>query len=188
MQDVLDLADRVAGGLSPATPPIREYFEQLRLRGRLRVTLTDARTGALEADSGWFDNLIVNNGWDNYIIASLAAFAGAQQINYLALSTRTTTIQPTDTTVTGEVGGRKQLTATNNTAIANRKTGVSLGQLQLFSTWTPADLGAFPLVLGAAATYDLSQASTMCSAGLLPTPLQWTPTQNVNVTYAFGKI
>lgn len=82
--------------------------DKVNVRGFYRVQITEE--GEIVGDSGWRENTVVNDGFNEYLVSTLGAISGSKQVNYAALGTGTAP-GATDTTLAGEVEARTAVTA-----------------------------------------------------------------------------
>ena len=90
-----------------------EQAQGLKAKGFYRVQITEPdENGAshIVGDSGWHENVIVNLGFNQYLVSTLGAIAGSKQVAYMALGTGT---EPNASHVAldGEVTKRASVTA-----------------------------------------------------------------------------
>lgn len=83
--------------------------EQIKARGFYRVHLLDP-SGKKVGDSGWQSNLVVNDGFNDYLCKLLGALSGSKQISHMAVGTGGAPTA-TDTTLAGEQSVRAAVTA-----------------------------------------------------------------------------
>jgi hypothetical protein len=90
----------------------------IRVRGFFRIKLGEDRNGKTKivGDSGWKENTVVNDGFDQYIVRSLGAIAGSKTVAYVNLGTGTAP-NATHTALDGETGTRK---TTSNSVVASK--------------------------------------------------------------------
>lgn len=62
--------------------------EGLKIRGFYRLQITE-EDGTITGDSGWKENQVTNDGFNNYLVKTLGAIAGSAQISHMALGTGT---------------------------------------------------------------------------------------------------
>lgn len=60
--------------------------EGLKIRGFYRLQITEL-DGTITGDSGWKENQVTNDGFNNYLVKTLGAIAGSAQISHMALGT-----------------------------------------------------------------------------------------------------
>lgn len=74
--------------------------DSLKVRGFFRLQINE--DGKVVGDSGWKENQIVNDGFDQYICRSMAGIAGSKQVAYALIGTGTAPAA-TDTSLDGEI-------------------------------------------------------------------------------------
>ncbi len=106
-------------------PPV----EGTKVRGMYHVRITDP-DGTIKGDSGWHENVVVNDGFLKFLVDTLGAISGSMQLGYMALGTGT---EPgaAHTTLDGEVVKRAAVTASST--VAGSKT------LRLLATFASVD-------------------------------------------------
>ena len=90
--------------------------DSLQVKGFMRAQIVDAKTGKVVGDSGWMRNTVVNLGFQDYIVGSIGAIAGAKSVSYMAIGTGTAP-GATDTSLAGETGAR---VLTANTSVSSK--------------------------------------------------------------------
>lgn len=150
--------------------------EEIKVRGFFRVQIENPKTGKLHGDSGWRRNVVVNEGFQDYLCRLIANTTGSKQIRSVALGTGTAP-NATHTTLNGEISGSTKrqtvvvsvsasktvrFTATFNSVDSFLAVQASLRNIGLFHS---SEVNA---TLFAGSTY----ASSSCDTN-----------QNVNVTY-----
>ena len=155
------------------------------VKGFCRVQLVDAKTKQIVGDSGWKRNLVVDYGKQNYLVATagnIAVNATARTIRALALASKTDQVSAGDTTIAGEVGGRKVVADTTDAA-SNRRMYASPGTIRMICSWASNDIGAAATIGSIAAFYTETAGlgSMMCAASFQSS--QWNTDQQVNATY-----
>lgn len=88
--------------------------QRITVEGFTRIQLKNARSGAVEADSGWKKNVVTSDGFQNYIVGTTGAIAGSKTVTHLALGTQTNAPVSTQSTASGEGAwaARKSVTPT----------------------------------------------------------------------------
>jgi hypothetical protein len=82
--------------------------EQSAVRGFFRIHITEG--GRLVGDSGWQENAITNDGFNQYLVKALGGLSGSKQISYAALGTGTVP-GAAAVTLDGEVEARQTVVA-----------------------------------------------------------------------------
>jgi hypothetical protein len=137
-----------------------------------RVQLVNAKTGKIEGDSGWCKNAITQVGFQDYLVATLGATTGSKQATVLALASQTDAGASTQTSLTGEFGGRK----TANRAIVSSQT------LRMTANWATDE--ATQSELGAIGAYNTTSGGSVMNALTYATS-QKTTDQQLNATLEF---
>lgn len=165
---------------------IKHTQDGMKVRGFYRLQLTEDKNGKeiIVGDSGWNENAVTNDGFNNYLIKTLGALSGSAQISHMSLGTGT---QPgvSATSLPGEVstngsgsvvrsavtaatvaGSRTaQFTATFSSAASFLTAAANISNVGLFNVSGPTTASG---TVFAGNTY----ASSACATN-----------QNVNATY-----
>jgi hypothetical protein len=93
---------------------MKKIKDTLKVRGFFRVQVTE--DGQVVGDSGWRENQVVNDGFNDYLVKSLGAIAGSKQITHMALGTgaapgASATSLPGEVAAAGGGTGRSAITA-----------------------------------------------------------------------------
>jgi hypothetical protein len=130
--------------------------DAIQVKGMFRVHIMDAEhPNKVVGDSGWHSNLIVNNGFRDFLCRALGALANSSQVNYVGLGTGAGP-SAADTALGSEVGTRTAVTAaTSNTSKAVQFTatfaagwhsssgvGYGISSIGLYQTSTGSNLFA----------------------------------------------
>ncbi len=142
---------------------------EIRVRGFYRVMVHDLKTGR-KRYSGWRQNAITADGFQNYIVGTAGAIAGSKTVSHLQVATQTAAPTSSQTSASGEFEARK---ATTNTFVAN-------GTLRATASWNTNE--ATQSTLGAVAMYNTSAAGTPGSVATFTTSNKTTD-QTLNITY-----
>lgn len=153
---------------------IKPKGDGITIHGFYRVTLDDG-TGEIVGDSGWGENLVVNEGFDDYLCALLGKTTNSKQVDFIALGTGT---KPgaANTQLDGEIMGSTQRKAPT-VSVTSSKT------LRFTATFYSSD----SFLTGASnlqnvGLYDSSAAGALF-AGNTYASSSCNTNQNVNVTY-----
>lgn len=84
-----------------------------KVKGMYRVNITE--DGRIIGDSGWKQNIVVNDGFNDYLVKALGAISGSKQVSHLALGSGGTPAASA-TTLTGEVEKRQAVTAATSSS------------------------------------------------------------------------
>ena len=143
----------------------------LKIKGMFRIQLTE--DGKLVGDSGWKQNQITNDGFNDYLCKALGAVSGSKQVSHLALGTGGVPAA-SDTTLAGEVQKRQAVTAaTSSSSKTIRFTGTfSSANSFVTATANLSNIGLF----NSSSTGTLFAGNTFASSAVATN-------QNVNATY-----
>lgn len=143
----------------------------LKIKGMFRIQLTE--DGKLVGDSGWKQNQITNDGFNDYLCKALGAVSGSKQVSHLALGTGGVPAAA-DTTLAGEVQKRQAVTAaTSSSSKTIRFTGTfSSANSFVTATQNVSNIGLF----NSSSTGTLFAGNTFASSAVATN-------QNVNATY-----
>lgn len=143
----------------------------IKVRGFFRVQLQDP-DGSIVGDSGYKENLVVNDGKRYYLAYLLGAMAGSLQVSHAALGTGGAPIA-TDTTLSGEVVKRQAVTAASNGSTSVQFTATfSSANSFVTDTRNISNIGLFNSSNNGTLFAGNTYASSSCATN-----------QNVNVTY-----
>lgn len=81
----------------------------IKIRGFFRLQI-EAETGEIIGDSGWNENVVVNDGFNDYLCKLVGAMAGSKQVSHMAIGTGGAPAVSA-TTLPGEVVKRAAVTA-----------------------------------------------------------------------------
>lgn len=148
--------------------------EKTGVRGFYRVAITEG--DKLVGDSGWNENQITNDGFNNFLAKLLGGISGSSQVSHMALGTGGAPATG-DTTLSGEVEVRAAVTAatsSNSKAVQFTATFASSDSF-VTNTQNISNVGLFATsssgTLFAGNTYASSSVAT---------------NQNVNATYTIN--
>lgn len=159
--------------------PWDQPSDHAAVRGFFRLHITEDKDGeeVIVGDSGWNENLITNDGFNNFLCKLLGALSGSIQVSYAALGTSSAGPAAGDTTLGGEVAKRAATTAaTSNTSKAVQFTASFLSSASfLAGTSNISVIGLFGTSSGGTIFAGTTFASSSCATN-----------QNVNVTYTIS--
>lgn len=151
----------------------------IKIKGFFRLQITEDQEGKpakIVGDSGWRENSLTNEGFDDYLCRLIAAQASSKQIGYIALGTGTAP-NATHATLNGELGGstkRKAVTV----SVSNSKT------VRFTATFGSTDsFLAGQSTLQNIGLYDNNATNGAMFAGSTYPTSTCDSNQNVNVTY-----
>lgn len=122
-------------------------------------------------DSGWRENQVTNDGFEDYICAAIGAVAGSKQISHMALGTGTAP-GASDTSLQGETGPRK---ATTNSVVSSKT-------LRATASWASGDHPGGTPALRNVGLFNTSSAGTLAAGNTYSTS-SWQSNQGVSATY-----
>jgi hypothetical protein len=146
----------------------------IKVKGFTRLQLKNRRTGDVEGDSGWKQNVVTEIGFDNYIVDNLGGAGGALTVTHLALGTQTNAPVSTQTTTSGEGAWAAREAATTSL--------VGNGTFQCTASWetdeaTQSNVGSIAMHN----TSTIAAASAACIATFASSTK--TTDQTLNATY-----
>lgn len=155
------------------TPPA----DGVAVKGSFRLTISN-EDGSIAGDSGWHENIIVQEGFASFMAQALMGAAGSSTVSYLALGTGTVPAAA-DTSLNGEItGSTKRITLATASATASTAATASFtGTFQSTASFltaqsTISNIGLYAASSGSNLFAGNTYASSPCSTN-----------QNVNCTY-----
>lgn len=148
--------------------------DALKVKGFYRVQLEE--NGEIKGDSGWKQNQVVNDGFNDFLAKLLGAISGSKQISHAALGTGGAPAA-SDTTLAGEVVKRAAVTAatsSNSKAVQFTATFSSANSF-VTDTRNISNIGLFNSSSGG----GLFAGNTFASSSVATN-------QNVNITYTIN--
>jgi len=147
----------------------------IKVKGSYRLKIVDGLTGSLVGDSGWYQNQVVNLGFNQYLVSTLGAIAGSKQITYAAIGTGGAPAAG-DTALAGEQSVRAAVTAATSSGSKTLRLTATFNSSASFVTATKniSNVGLFNTSEAAVGT--LFAGNTYASSAVATN-------QNVNVTY-----
>lgn len=145
-------------------------MDNIKVKGCFRINIEE--NGKIVGDSGWQENIVVNEGFSRFIVQLMLAGANSTRITHVSLGSGGVP-SATDTTLAGEHQKRKSVSGSEISSKTMRFVA-TFGSSDSFVTnlATLANIGLFNSSSGgylfAGNTYSSSQIAT---------------NQNVNVTY-----
>ena len=148
--------------------------DSLRLRGFFRVQLTE--DDKIVGDSGWKQNVITNDGFDQYLAKTLGGLSGSKQVSHMALGTGGAPATNA-TSLTGEVQERASVTAASSSNSKAVQFTATFSSADSFVTDTRniSNVGLF----NSSASGTLFAGNTFASSSVATN-------QNVNATYVIN--
>ena len=132
------------------------------IRGMFRIHLK--KDGELVGDSGWMENLVVNLGFNEYLVLSLGSIAGSKYITHAGLGTGGA---PTaaQTALAGETDKRTSVTAQSSSASKTLRLTATFGSSDSFVTASRniSNIGLFNTSSGGTIFAGNTYASSSCA-------------------------
>jgi hypothetical protein len=155
-----------------ASFPVRE---NVKIRGFYRVAIVE-ESGEMVGDSGYLENLITNDGFNNFLAKALGAISGSSQVTHMALGTGGAPAA-SDTTLAGEQSVRAAVTAATSSTSKAVVFTATFSSANSFVTATKSisNIGLFATSTAGAAT--LFAGNTYASSSIATN-------QNCNATYS----
>jgi len=143
----------------------------LKIKGMFRLKITE--NGKIVGDSGWKQNQITNDGFNDYLCKALGAVSGSKQVSHLALGTGGVPAASA-TTLAGEVQARQAITAASSSSSKTIRFTGTFSSANSFVTATAnvSNIGLF----NSSSTGTLFAGNTFASSAVATN-------QNVNSTY-----
>ncbi len=148
----------------------------VRIRGFFRVQITEPDPGEspkMVGDSGWVENLVVNLGFNHYLVSSLGSIAGSKYITHAGLGTGAA---PTaaQTSLAGETDKRTSVTAATSSTSKVLRLTMTFGSSDSFVTIARnlSNIGLFNTSAAGSLFAGNTYTSSSCATN-----------QNVNATY-----
>lgn len=143
----------------------------LKIKGMFRLKITE--NGKIVGDSGWKQNQITNDGFNDYLCKALGAVSGSKQVSHLALGTGGVPAASA-TTLAGEVQARQSVTAASSSSSKTIRFTGTFSSANSFVTASAnvSNIGLF----NSSSTGTLFAGNTFASSAVATN-------QNVNSTY-----
>ena len=146
--------------------------DKVAIRGFARFQIVDAASGkAVTKKSKWYENTVVNLGFQDYVCGAIGAIGGSKQVAFMAIGTGTAP-GAASTSLAGETGSRY---ATSNSCIASKT-------MQSTCQFLGADMASTCTIQNVALVNATATSATILSGTTYATS-QWASNQNVNATY-----
>lgn len=160
--------------------------ELMKIRGFYRLAITETINGkeVSVGDSGWLENQITNDGFNNYMVKTLGAISGSAQLSHMALGTGGAPAASA-TTLSGEVSTngsgsvvRSALTAATSSSSKTVRFTATFSSANSFLTASAniSNVGLFNVSGPTTASGTLFAGNTYASSACATN-------QNVNATY-----
>lgn len=153
-----------------APPP----HENVKIRGFYRLQVQN-EDGSFVPDRGWYENQVVDLGFNQYLVSTLGAIAGSKQISHMAVGTGGAP-SASDTTLTGEQSVRAAVTAATS---SNSKSLTLTATFASAASFVTATKNLSNIALGHTST---AGAATIFAGNTYASSAVAT-NQNVNATY-----
>ena len=156
--------------------------DTMKIKGMFRLQIEE--DGTVVGDSGWKENIIVNLGFNEYLVKSLGTSLTGQKISHAALGTGGTP-GAADTSLSGEVSTngsgsvvRAAVTAATSSGSKTLRNTATFSSANSFVTASAniSNIGLFNVSGPTTASGSLFAGNTYTSSALATN-------QNVNVTY-----
>jgi len=145
----------------------------IKIHGFYRIQLED-KDGKISGDSGWRENTIVNEGFDDFLVRLISNTTDSKQIRYMALGTGGAP-NVTHTSLPGEImGSTKKVQVT--VSASNSKTCRFTATFNSSDRTVSYDISNIGL-------YDTSATNAQLFAGSDYASSTAATNQNVNATY-----
>lgn len=155
----------------------KSHHEHVPVRGFYRVQLEN-EDGTFEPDAGWYENLVVNLGFNQYLVQTLGAIAGSKQISHMAVGSGGAP-GATDTSLAGEAEVRAAVTAATSSSSKALQLTATFASANSFVTNTQnlSNIGLFNTSTAGAGT--IFAGNTYASSAVATN-------QNLNATYVIS--
>lgn len=152
-------------------------MDGIKVKGSYRLQITE--DDKIVGDSGWHNNTVVNDGFNDYIVRLMGALANSKRVSHVALGTGTAP-GAAATTLSGEITD-----ASNSRAAVTAASSSNSVKLRFTATFASSD--SFVTANATIQNIGLFQQSTTNTATIMAgntyTTSQLGTNQNVNVTY-----
>lgn len=145
----------------------------IRVKGFFRLHIEE--DGQLVGDSGWRQNQVTNDGFNNFLAKLLGGIAGSSQITHAALGTGGAPAA-SDTTLSGEVQKRQAITAATSSTSKSVQFTATFSSANSFVTATQNISNIALAATSTAGAATIFAGNTYASSSVATN-------QNVNVTY-----
>lgn len=147
----------------------------IKVRGMFRVQIEDPDTGEIVGDSGFKENLVTNEGFNNFLVKQLGTSLTGSKLSHMAIGTGGAP-NATDTTLSGEQSVREALTAATSSGSKTLRCTATFASQDSFVTASKniSNVGLFGTSTAAGGTLFAGNTYTSSACAT---------NQNVNVTY-----
>lgn len=152
----------------------KPFEERIPVRGFYRVQLQN-EDGSFVPDDGWYENQVVNLGFNQYLVSTLGAIAGSKQITHMAVGTGGAPAA-SDTDLAGEQSVRAAVTAATSSSSKTLNLTATFASAVSFVTATKnlSNIGLFNTSTAAGGTIFAGNTYTSSAVAT---------NQNLNATY-----
>ena len=151
----------------------------IAIRGMFRLHVVDP-DGTVAHDSGWQKNIVVDNGFTQYMVKALGSSADAGSLTHIALGSDTVAVSASQTAMVSEI------TKTNGSYVRTTfSTSTSAKSLAIYATWAASwntDVTGSSCRIGQVGLFNSSATGTLFAAQSF-TAATCNNNQAVNVTY-----
>ena len=146
----------------------------IRVKGSFRLNITE--DGKVVGDSGWYENVVTNDGFLGYLVKLIGGISGSSQIGYAALGTGGAPATNA-TTLTGELASRAAVTAASSSSSKAVQFTATFSSSDSFVAGTSniSNIGLFATNTSGTLFSGNTYASSSCATN-----------QDVNVTYVLS--
>ncbi len=136
--------------------------EGINIRGMFRLHIKE--DGKIVGDSGWMENVVVNLGFNQYLVMSLGSIAGSKYITHAGLGTGGAPAAG-DTALAGETDKRTSITAATSSASKTLRLTATFGSSDSFVTASRniSNIGLFNTSSGGTIFAGNTYASSSCA-------------------------
>lgn len=145
----------------------------IRVKGFFRLHIEE--DGHLVGDSGWRQNQVTNDGFNNFLAKLLGGISGSSQVTHAALGTGGAPAA-SDTTLSGEVQKRQAITAATSSTSKSVQFTATFSSANSFVTATQNISNIALAATSTAGAATIFAGNTYASSSVATN-------QNVNVTY-----
>ena len=146
----------------------------IRVKGFFRLHIEE--DGQLVGDSGWRQNQVTNDGFNNFLAKLLGGISGSSQVTHAALGTGGAPAA-SDTTLSGEVQKRQAITAATSSTSKSVQFTATFSSANSFVTATQNISNIALAATSTAGAATIFAGNTYASSSVATN-------QNVNVTYS----
>ena len=157
---------------------MRKTKDAIKVKGFYRLQIVEG--GKIVGDSGYKQNLVTNDGFNNFLCKLLGALSGSSQVGYVAIGTGGAPAA-TDTTLAGEIMSSTKKTAVTAASSSNSKTVRFTATYSSSNSFTTATYNISNMGLFAS-----TQSTATLFAGNTYSSSKLDTNQDLNITYDIG--